>query len=122
MDDFQPLIEETDPPASILKWVKKVRTALNVMDDSFLNNGQLKVDPKILSFDESAKKILDNLEYELVTRQTELEKDGLEVLYSRTREKAMRLSLIGTLADNPNAKIINADVVQWAINYILFYD
>jgi len=116
------LIEETDPPVSILKWVKKVRTALNVMDDSFLNNGQLKVDPKILSFDESAKKILDNLEYELVTRQTELEKDGLEVLYSRTREKAMRLSLIGTLADNPNAKTINADIVQWAINYILFYD
>ncbi len=54
--------------------------------------------------------------------QVKLEKDGLEVLLSRTKEKAMRLALICQLAENPNAKTISSEMTEWAINYVNYYD
>ena len=58
----------------------------------------------------------------LIEEQDALEKDGLEVLLSRTREKAMRLALICALADDHNTNIIRSDITKWAIDYVYYYD
>jgi len=59
---------------------------------------------------------------EIVKRQNALEKDNLEPLLSRTREKAMRLSLSCALAENPKNTTISADVTKWCIDYVRYYD
>jgi hypothetical protein len=43
-------------------------------------------------------------------------------LLSRTREKAMRLSLSCALAENPKNTVISADVTKWCIDYVRYYD
>jgi hypothetical protein len=57
-----------------------------------------------------------------VQRQDILEKDGLEPLLSRSKEKAMRLALICALASNAQTATITADVTKWAIDYVRYYD
>jgi hypothetical protein len=76
----------------------------------------------VLKFDDDSNALLDSLAYKLVDQQNALEKEGLEVLLSRTREKAMRLALIGALADDRKAKTIRGDITQWAIDYVYYYD
>jgi len=45
---------------------------------------------RVIAFDDESKELLNKLAYELVDQQNKLEKDGLEVLLSRTREKVSR--------------------------------
>ena len=47
---------------------------------------------------------------------------ALEPLLSRSKEKAMRLSLICALASNADCKTITADITKWAIDYVRYYD
>ena len=77
---------------------------------------------RIIKFDDDSNALLDSLAYKLVDQQNALEKEGLEVLLSRTREKAMRLALIGALADDRKTKTIKGDITQWAIDYVYYYD
>ena len=77
---------------------------------------------RVLTFDNESKELLTTLAYKLIEEQDILEKDGLEVLLSRTREKSMRLALICALADDPKTTIIRGDITKWAIDYVYYYD
>ena len=87
-----------------------------------MNNAEIDFKQRVVPFSDESKSLLERLAYDLVDQQNKLEKEGLEVLLSRTREKSMRLALICALADDRNAKQINADVTQWAIDYVNYYD
>jgi len=65
---------------------------------------------------------LQDFAREIVKRQDILEKDNLEPLLSRSKEKAMRLALLCTLASNADAKTITSDIMKWSIDYIRYYD
>jgi hypothetical protein len=92
------------------------------MEEIARDNAEMNLSQRVIAFDDESKKLLNKLAYELVDQQNKLEKDGLEVLLSRTREKAMRLALICQLADRPNSKKITADMTKWAIDYVYYYD
>ena len=88
------------------------------MEQISMNNAEIDFKQRVVPFSDESKSLLERLAYDLVDQQNKLEKEGLEVLLSRTREKSMRLALICALADDRNAKQINADVTQWAIDYV----
>ena len=99
-----------------------VRQAKNEMEQISMNNAEIDFKQRVVPFSDESKSLLERLAYDLVDQQNKLEKEGLEVLLSRTREKSMRLALICALADDRNAKQINADVTRWAIDYVNYYD
>ena len=111
-----------EPSHAICEWVRKMRETRNEMEELAKNNSELDYKQRVLTFDNESKDLLTKLAYKLIEEQDALEKDGLEVLLSRTREKAMRLALICALADNHNTNIIRSDITKWAIDYVYYYD
>jgi len=111
-----------EPSHAICEWVRKMRETKNEMEELAKNNSELDFKQRVLTFDNESKDLLTKLAYKLIEEQDALEKDGLEVLLSRTREKAMRLALICALADNHNTNIIKSDITKWAIDYVYYYD
>jgi len=116
------MVPFVEPSHAILEWVRKVRETNNEMEQIARDNSEVDFKQRVVKFDDDSRKLLDKLAYELVDQQNKLEKDGLEVLLSRTREKAMRLALIGALADSPYTNTIRGDITKWAIDYVYYYD
>ena len=116
------MVSFVEPPQSTYDWVSHVRQVDNEMEQISRDNAELDFKQRIIKFDDDSNDLFDKLAYKLVDQQNALEKEGLEVLLSRTREKAMRLALIGALADDRKTKVIKGDVTQWAIDYVYYYD
>ena len=116
------MIPYVEPPKAVYDWVADIRQTNNEIEQIARDNAELDFKQRILTFDDDSRNLLEKLAYDLVDQQNKLEKEGLEVLLSRTREKAMRLALIGALADNKRAKTISGDITQWAIDYVYYYD
>jgi len=116
------MIPYIEPPKYISDWVTDVRQTNNEMEQIARDNAELDFKQRVLTFDDDSRNLLERLAYDLVDQQNGLEKEGLEVLLSRTREKAMRLALIGALADNKRTKTITGDITRWAIDYVYYYD
>tara|TARA_R100001369_G_scaffold11728_2_gene25514 strand:- start:9 stop:1655 length:1647 start_codon:yes stop_codon:yes gene_type:complete len=111
-----------EPPTSIVNWVNYVRRLKGNLSDAGRDNAELDVNQTILEFDKQSEELLQDFAREIIKRQDILEKDNLEPLLSRSREKAMRLSLLCTLASSADATKITADITKWAIDYIRYYD
>ena len=116
------MVPFVEPSHKICEWVRKVRETKNEMEQLARDNSEIDFKQRIITFDDGSKELLNTLAHELVAQQNKLEKDGLEVLLSRTREEAMRLALICQMADDPYSKIIRDDITKWAIEYIYYYD
>tara|TARA_R110000796_G_scaffold47959_2_gene114932 strand:+ start:2049 stop:4169 length:2121 start_codon:yes stop_codon:yes gene_type:complete len=116
------MVPFVEPSHNILEWVRDVRATNNEMEQIARDNSEVDFKQRLVTFDDDSKNLLNTLAYELVEQQNKLEKDGLEVLLSRTREKAMRLALICALADNPYARVVKGDITKWAIDYVYYYD
>ncbi len=116
------MVAFVEPPQSTYDWVSHVRRVDNEMEQISRDNAEMDFKQRVVKFDDDSNALLDSLAYRLVEQQNALEKEGLEVLLSRTREKAMRLALIGALADDRRTKVIKGDITQWAIDYVYYYD
>ena len=116
---MKPFVE---PPKSTTDWVSHVRQARDEMEQIALNNAEIDFKQRLVTFSDESSHLLEKLAYDLVEQQNRLEGDGLEVLLSRTREKAMRLALIAALADDRNARVIPVEMTKWAIDYVNYYD
>ena len=110
------------PSKSISDWVIGVREVQNEMEQISRDNAELDFKQRLITFNYESKILLEKLAYDLVDQQNKLEKEGLEVLLSRTREKAMRLAMICALADSKSAKTIKPEFTKWAIDYVMYYD
>ena len=111
-----------EPPTSIVNWVNYVRRMKGNLSDAARDNAELDLNQTVLEFDKPSEELLQDFAREIIKRQDILEKDNLEPLLSRSREKAMRLSLLCTLASSADATKITADITKWAIDYIRYYD
>lgn len=112
----------TEPPISIVNWINYVRRYKGGLSDASRDNSEMDLNQTILNFDKQSEELLQDFAREIIKRQDILEKDNLEPLLSRSKEKAMRLALLCTLASNADAKTITADIMKWAIDYIRYYD
>ena len=116
------MVPFAEPSYAICEWVRKVRETKNEMEQISRDNSEVDFKQRVVKFNDESKDLLNKLAHELVDQQNKLEKDGLEVLLSRTREKAMRLAMICAVADNPNTNVIKGEMTQWAIDYVYYYD
>ena len=116
------LKESSTPPKKITDWIDGVRYPKTRLMATAINNAEMDFKQQVLKFDDLSKELLNDLARDIVKRQDILEKDNLEPLLSRTREKAMRLSLCCALADNVNAETISGDITKWCIDYVNYYD
>ena len=112
----------TEPPTNVVNWVNYVRRLKGTLSDASRDNAELDIAQTVLDFDRQSEELLQDFAREIIKRQDILEKDNLEPLLSRSKEKAMRLSLLCTLASSADSKKITADVTKWAIDYIRYYD
>ena len=116
------MVPFAEPSYAICEWVRKVRETKNEIEQISRDNSEVDFKQRVVKFNDESKDLLNKLAYELVEQQNKLEKDGLEVLLSRTREKAMRLAMICAVADNPHTNVIKGEMTQWAIDYVYYYD
>ena len=110
------------PPLKIINWVNWIRRSRSEFAGIELNNAELDFKPHVIPFSQDSEQLLDEFAQEIVKRQEVLEKDNLEPLLSRTREKAMRLALVCALADDADCKEIPGYVTQWCVDYVRYYD
>ena len=111
-----------EPPTTIVNWVNYVRRPINEFQAASMDNADIDLDQTVLDFDQDSELLLQDFAREIVKRQDILEKDNLEPLLSRSREKAMRLSLAVTLAIDPKARIIKSEATKWCIDFVRYYD
>jgi hypothetical protein len=111
-----------EPPTSIVNWINYVRRLKGNLTDASRDNAELDLNQTVLEFDKPSEELLQDFAREIIKRQDILEKDNLEPLLSRSKEKAMRLALLCTLASSADATKITADITKWAIDYIRYYD
>ncbi len=116
------LVSYSEPDYDICEWIRRVRQPRNEMEEVAINNSELDLKQRVVKFDQHSLDLLNVLAHDLIRQQDKLEKDGLEVLLSRTKEKAMRLALICQMSENPNSKVISGEMTEWAINYVNYYD
>jgi len=119
---IQQLKKFKEAPLSIVNWINWIRRSRTEFAGVELNNAELDLKPHVIPFSADAEQHLNEFAAEIIKRQEVLEKDNLEPLLSRTREKAMRLSLACALADNPDCKEISGQVTKWCIDYVRYYD
>ena len=111
-----------EPPIPIVNWVNYVRRYKNNLGDASRDNAEMDINQTILDFDKESQEMLQDFAREIVKRQDILEKDNLEPLLSRSKEKAMRLALLCTLATSADSRTITGDIMRWSIDYIRYYD
>lgn len=75
-----------------------------------------------LTFEKSALDLIAEFNHELVEKMNSLDESGLSPLLGRTKEKAMRLSMITALAASPWTENISDVDIGWAIAYARFLD
>ena len=110
------------PPQNLVDWVNAVRRSKSDFSDVSEKDSSINVSQQIIEFDQDSRQLLNEFAEEIVKRQNVLEKDNLEPLLSRSREKAMRLALICALASNVDTKKIEQSHTKWAIDYVRYYD
>lgn len=114
---------QTPPPEDIVEWVRDIA---NMDHIDLINqfNPATPATPTIMVFDSDADRLLADFDKELMYElKPQYEATNLDSLLARTREKAMRLSMIVAKATNVfGDNVIHADAVEWAIKYAKFCD
>lgn len=108
-----------DVPNKITNWVQTIqdRAGYNLgATDTAVNEPSFIT----MAFHGDAMAMLRSYSQECVDLADELERYGLEALPGRSKEMAMRISIIVQLAIDPMAKIIGTEAIQWAIKYVRF--
>lgn len=119
--------DHEDPPLALTAWIKAISCRRDgegegnlfcVLNDDATSKPTLNV----LSFDSEAMEELGRFEDDIILWQNELDKIGIPEILARTKEKAMRISLILALSRDPNSMEITADDVRWSIAYAKWCD
>lgn len=116
-------IERRPIPQSILNWSETVlnrRASAGNLATFTKDTYNVRQDEVVLSFTNEAKEVLTAFEREIMAHMNKMEKRGLDELYSRCVEQAMRLALIVELACRPQSIKIERESVQFAIDFVYY--
>jgi len=108
-----------DIPNKITNWVNSIqeRAGYNSgSSDAAANEPNFVT----MAFHGDSLAMLRSYSQECVSLANDLERFGLEALPGRSKEMAMRISLIVQLAIDPASDIISTEAVNWAIKYVRF--
>jgi len=105
--------ERMPVPKSILDWCDAIRDRNKNKQDVPTDKPELVE----ISFTHEANQMQEDFQRYWLDRDAGLKKVGLSNITNRANEIALRLSLVYALAVNPHATIIEADHLQWAIDW-----
>ena len=104
----------TKAPGTVIAWTRKARGTGGLIENDF----ELPPEPIMIDFDEEAERLFDEFEDKIISKQNRMDEEGLDVLFGRTVEIAMRLSAIVAASLNLERPVINKTAAQWAIDYV----
>ncbi|RJG05987.1 DUF3987 domain-containing protein [Noviherbaspirillum cavernae] len=119
------MVKAAPPPEDAVVWCKSlVSDAAEHGDLVTQMNPLMPATPVTMAFTPESVALLEAFEKELTFHlKPRYESTGLDNLLVRTREKAMRLSMIVAKAMNaPKDNQIRAEAADWAIKYVRHYD
>ena len=109
----------TDVPHSILAWIEKVLARSNQVPgvQGFAAERPIFIQ---IPFTSPALKVIKEFNQYCVDLADKLEPMGMEALPGRSKEMAMKVSLIVALAKNPDCSNIDENDIRWSIDYVKF--
>lgn len=112
--------EQVDVPGQVVAWCKACASAQADAAGDLTDHGhEFPPDPVLVPFSQAARGLLRDYEQTILDRQNATDKSGLADMMNRSREIAMRLSLI--VAHSMGEREISDVAAQWAIDYVDFY-
>ncbi|MDO4709074.1 MAG: bifunctional DNA primase/polymerase [Pseudomonadota bacterium] len=109
-------------PGSFVEWCSAARAGVG---NGNLSGVELGADmpplPRVVSFDAGAESSFAAYAADCVAAMEALEDEGLAELEGRSNEKALRLSLILAMSEDPMGPIIRQRHADWAIAYVRHY-
>lgn len=121
-------VQHTPTPATVAEWLAEVACRPAQIDAKHLPEGGLDTTadqepaPIAMRFSSPAERLLSAFESDIHKRMDEAQRWGLDPLYGRTREKAMRLSMLVCLADGAANRVIGENHVDYAVSYAIGMD
>lgn len=116
-------INQTDPPARVIEWLKAVHTPGqrqgNLADKAAAEIPAVVVE---MEFSSSCEAPVKEFERELNDLKDRYESERLDVLLGRSAEKAMRLAMIAAKARDVSTLRIEMQDIEWAIAYVRHHD
>jgi len=112
--------DQVDVSESVIAWARA--TAAAVSDDAgdLTDNGhEFPPEPVVVPFSRAAHGLFRDYEQTITDRQNAMDHLSLADMMNRSREIAMRLSLI--VAHSMGEREINEIAAQWAIDYVDYY-
>ena len=104
----------------IKDWLKEAATAVGDGGNlSGLDTPDMPPSPVVVAFSRAALDILRDYEAELLLAKRSNRESGLDAMHNRSREIAMRISLI--VARSMGQTEIGPEPMRWAIDYVRFY-
>lgn len=118
------MVDQTKPPDDVVAWCKAIwEEAASHSDLATVMNPSVPATPIVMPFTRESLALLDAFDDDLLVLKDEVDSPGLEALLVRTREKAMRISMVVAKAMNPpKDNQIRHEAVEWAIKYVRHYD
>ena len=104
-----------------IKWLKGAATAYDATQGDMAggNGHEFPPHPVMIPFSDQAYSLFDDMEGDIVEKQNRTKRVAEADMLIRTREIAMRLSLI--VAHSLGEREITAEAAQWSIDYATFY-
>lgn len=112
--------ELVDVPESVIAWARGCASAVAEDAGDLTDNGhEFPPDPVMVPFTAAARDLFRDYERTIIDRQNAMDHLALADMMNRSREIAMRLSLIVTRS--MGEREIDIIAAQWAIDYVDFY-
>lgn len=114
------LVNWISPSSRVLEWCRMSANATsstgNLADQ---DTADMPPEPVLVPFDPRCRSMLADYDRELIRRMDEVEGDGLEAMFGRTKEVAQRVALI--VACSCGSAQVLPDHLDWAIRYTRKY-
>lgn len=112
--------ERIDVSPNIIAWAKASASAVSADAGNMSDHGhEFPPEPVMMPFSATARDLLREYEQMITDRQNAMDAPALADMMNRSREIAMRLSMI--VAHSMGEREINEIASQWAIDYVDFY-
>lgn len=108
-------------PQSLLDWCAEVRAPREGNLTGLDVGAEIVPSVHDVPISDGAWRVFGDYEAELLARMDELEREKMEELEGRSREKAMRLAMLLAVSERPATPSVSAENAQWAVDYVRFY-
>ena len=110
-------------PVHLANWLAGLREPNDAGNLAGVEPGaEFAPEPQLVTIEPGATGIFSALEDEIITRQDELDAEGLAPALGRTVEKAMRVALIAAVASDNIRPTVTAECAVWAAEFVKFCD